>query len=463
MIRKRYHESETVSFTNWAYPVATLRSLFLTNRLFGALAGVFLVYVGAFFWPILHPGAHALLLVVVALVGTDLTLLYGGRGTVDARRDVPERFSNGDDNRVRVHLRNGFSMPVRCTVVDELPVELQVRDFSVGVTVPSCRRRTIRYTVRPTERGAYEFGVINVYVTTLLGLVERRYRTGTPTEVPVYPSFKQMQKYELLAASNRLEEIGVKKQRRVGHTMEFDRIREYVPGDDRRAVNWTATARRGELMVNVYQDERAQPVYCVLNMGRVMKMPFEGMTLLDHSINASLVMANIALRRQDRAGLLTFSHEMGPVVAADRRTDQLQHLQERLYQLDTDFLEADYRQLAQFVRTNLKQRSLLLLFTNFPARSSLDRHLPSLRLLARRHPVVVIFFENTELTRVVERPASTTEEVYVRGMAEKFAHEKHEIVHELRRRGIYTILTPPDQLSVRTINTYLELKARGVI
>lgn len=443
--------------------VATLRSLFLTNRFFGLLASICLCYVGAFFWPVLHPGAHTLLLLAGGLLGTDLVLLYGGTGMVTARREVPERFSNGDENAVTIHLRNGYAIPMRCTVIDELPVELQIRDSSVTVTVPPRRSRDIRYTVRPTERGDYGFGVINVYVTTPLGIVERRYQAEEPTDVPVYPSFKQMQKYELLAASNRLEEVGVKKQRRVGHSMEFDRIREYVPGDDRRAVNWKATARQGDLMVNVYQDERAQPVYCVLNMGRVMEMPFEGLTLLDHSINASLVMANIALRRQDRAGLLTFSHEMGPVVAADRRTDQLQRLQERLYQLDTDFLEADYRQLAQFVRSNVKQRSLLLLFTNFPARSSLERHLPSLRLLARRHPLVVIFFDNTELARLMNRPAASTEEVYVRGMAEKFVHEKQEIVYELRRHGIYALRTPPEQLSVQTINTYLKLKARGVI
>jgi uncharacterized protein (DUF58 family) len=425
--------------------VGFLKSLFLTNRFFGALVALALAYVGAFVWPVLHPGAHALALGIAGLLLTDLVLLATW-GTLTAEREVPERFSNGDDNAVEIHLHNRAELPFRTTVIDELPVQLQVRDQSFTVTVPPHRERTIRYMVRPTERGAYEFGAINVFVATPLGLVERRVRAGEGEEVPVYPSFKQMQKYEIMAASNRLEDVGVKKVRRVGHTMEFDRIREYVPGDDRRAVNWTATARRGDLMVNVYQDERAQPVYCLLNMGRVMEMPFEGMTLLDHSINASLVLANIALRKQDRAGLVTFSDEVGPVVPADRRNDQLHRIQERLYHLDTDFLEADYRRLVTFVRSQVKRRSLLLLFTNFPALSSMERHLASLQVLARHHPLVVIFFENTELTRLMEAPA-----------------EKQEIVHELRRRGIYSILTPPDQLSVQTINKYLELKARGVI
>lgn len=442
--------------------MAFLRSLFLTNRFFGGLVALVLTYVAAFFWPVVHPGAHAFAIGLAALLLVELGLLLGGND-VAAERALPERLSNGDDNAVEIHLHNRADLPLRCTVIDELPVQLQVRDQSFTVTVPPRRERTVRYTVRPTERGRYAFGAVNVYVATPLGLVERRVRAEAEDEVPVYPSFKQMKKYELMAASDRLEEMGIKKVRRVGHTMEFDRIREYVPGDDRRAVNWKATARQGDLMVNVYQDERAQPVYCVLNMGRVMEMPFEGMTLLDHSINASLVMANIALRKQDRAGIIPFSDEVGPVVPADRKNDQLRRIQERLYRLDTDFLEADYRRLATFVRSNVKRRSLLLLFTNFPAQSSMERHLTSLRVLARRHPLVVIFFENTELTRLMQTPAETTEDVYVRGMAEKFAFEKQKIVRELRRRGIYSILTPPDQLSVQTINKYLELKARGVI
>jgi uncharacterized protein (DUF58 family) len=446
-----------------ALPVSQLKSLFLTTRFFGILAAVVVAYVVAFFWPPMHVGAHALLVLLLGLVATDLTLLYGWGGGLSAERTVPNRFSNGDENEVVLHLQNQYDLPVRCHVLDELPVELQVRDQSITVTVPPHRRRTIRYTVRPTRRGAYEFGAINVYATTPLRLVERRFREEATTEVPVYPSFKQVQKYDLLAASDRLEEVGIKKVRRVGHTMEFDRIREYVPGDDRRAVNWKATARRGDLMVNVYQDERAQPVYCVLNMGRVMELPFEGMTLLDHSINASLMMANVALRRQDRAGLLTFSHEMGPVVTAERRSHQLRRLQEQLYRLETDFREASYRRLATFVRSNVRQRSLLLLFTNFTARSSMARHLSSLQLLARRHPLVVVVFENTELTCRMQQPAQTTEDVYVRGMAEKFAYEKQQIVRDLRRRGIYAVLTPPEDLTVHTINKYIELKARGVI
>jgi uncharacterized protein (DUF58 family) len=440
-----------------------LASLFLTNRFFYTLAGVVVAFVAAYFEPWLLGAARGVGVVWLAAVVVDAALLFASRGEVSVGRETPNRFSNGDPNPVRVRLAHTYPFPVTATVIDELPVQLQVRDFEVTVTLPPLRSREVRYEVRPTERGAYAFGVVNVYTASPLGLLQRRWQGAGEEEVPVYPSFIQMQKYGLLAASNRLEEVGVKKIRRLGHTMEFDHIREYVRGDDYRTINWKATARRGDLMVNEYQDERSQPVYCILNAGRVMKLPFEGMTLLDHSINAALVMSNIALMKHDRAGLITFSHEIGPTVAAERRSNQLRLIQERLYRIETDFLESDYRRLATYVRTQISQRSLLLLFTNFAATSSLERQLPFLQSLAQRHPLVVIFFENTELTGVIDRPARTAQQVYVKGMAEKFAAEKRAITRELNRRGIYTVLTPPEDLSVETINQYLRLKARGVV
>ena len=443
--------------------LSELRHLFLPTRLFLALGGVVLAYVLAFVFPDVTPVARALGLLLAALTLVDGVLLFGSGGTLTVERDTPTRFSNGDSNPVDVHVTNHFRFSVTATVIDELPEQLQVRDQRIRVTVPPRRTRRVRYTVRPTERGAYEFGAVNVYVESPLGLIQRRVQADVGEEVPVYPSFLQMQTYGLLAASNRLEEVGVKKIRRLGHTMEFDHIRAYVRGDDYRTMNWKASARRGSLMVNAYRDERSQPVYCILNMGRVMQMPFDGLTLLDHSINASLVLCNIALMKHDRAGLIPFSHDLGPVVPAERRSGQMRHIQEALYRLDTDFLEADYARLVRYVRTNVRQRSLLVLFTNFAARSSLERQMPYLRLLARGHPLVVVFFENTRLTDLTQTKAASTEDVYVKTMAEKFAYESREIVRELQHAGIYAVRTPPENLTVETLNQYLDLKARGVI
>lgn len=439
-----------------------LRSLYLTRRFFVAGGGIVLLFVLGYLWPPLVTGAQVGLVALGGLLALDLGLLYRNPG-IGAERETPDRLSNGDNNLLRIRLRNSYPFPVRAVVIDELPVQFQIRDARFTLTVPPGHERILRYTVRPVKRGSYAFGTVNVFAASPMGLVQRCYAFDEGREVPVYPSFVQMRNYELMALSNRLEEVGVKKVRRVGHTMEFDHIREYVVGDDYRTINWKATARRGDLMVNQYRDERAQPVYCVVNMGRVMEMPFDGMTLLDYSINASLVLSNIALLKQDRAGLITFSHEIGPVVPAERRSGQIRTIQERLYKLSTDFLEADYARLAAYVRSHIRRRGLLILFTNFMTRASMERQLPYLQMLARHHTVVVVFFENTEVGALIESKPERTEEIYIKTIGEKFAFEKREIVREFRRRGLYAVLTPPEELSVQTINKYLELKARGVV
>jgi uncharacterized protein (DUF58 family) len=236
-----------------------------------------------------------------------------------------------------------------------------------------------------------------------------------------------------------------------------------VSGDDYRTVNWPATARRAALMVNQYQDERSQRVYCVLDKGRTMKMPFAGMTLLDYAINTALVVSNIAIHKDDRAGLLTFGRRADTFVAAEKRSTQMRRIVESLYSQSTGFLESDFETLYAHVRRSITTRSLLLLVTNFETLSAMQRQLPYLRGLAGRHRLVVIFFENTELRALLDRPAETTEAIYVKAIAEKFALEKRQIVKELAAHGIMSILTAPENLTVDTINKYLELKSRRLI
>jgi uncharacterized protein (DUF58 family) len=272
-----------------------------------------------------------------------------------------------------------------------------------------------------------------------------------------------MRRYELYAISNRLTEAGIKKVRRLGHTLEFEQIREYVAGDDYRTINWKAAARKAELMVNQYDDEKSQQVYAAIDMGRVMKMPFAGMSLLDYAINASLVISNIAIHKQDKAGIITFSNTLGTVLPADRKAIQMARILEILYNQETRYPESSCEALFAALKHKIRQRSLVLLFTNFETLSSLQRQLPYLRSIAGSHLLVAIFFKNTELAQLLDSAAVTTEQIYLKTIAEKFAFEKRQIVKELQRCGIHAILTAPPQLTVNTINKYIELKASGLI
>ena len=440
-----------------------MRSLFLSNNFW--IVGCVLVagFVIAYLFPPLLPVWNLLLVLAVLLVLADIFVLFRVKRGFFARRSSPERLSNGDDNAITIFLENRYAFGAKVEVIDEIPHQFQRRDVLFKAHMEASSAKQITYHLRPVSRGVYVFGQVNVFVLTPLRLVKRRYRFEEKSEVAVYPSFLQMRQYALLAVANRLSEVGIRKIRRVGHSMEFDQVRNYVPGDDRRSVNWKATARKGDVMVNAYEDERQQSVYCLIDKGRVMQSPFEGLTLLDYAINASLVMSNIAIIKQDKAGLITFSDTMGQIVQADRRNGHMQRLLEVLYRQKTRFMETDFERLCIAVKSQVRQRSLLLLFTNFETVEGMQRQLPYLRRLAKDHLLVVILFENTETKQLLDAPAVSVEQVYLKTIAQRFYYEKKRITTELRQYGIQTILTPPQQLSANTINKYLELKARGAI
>ena len=194
-----------------------------------------------------------------------------------------------------------------------------------------------------------------------------------------------------------------------------------------------------------------------------MRMPFGGMSLLDYAINTSLVISNIALRKQDKAGLITFSDKMDTILPAERNRMQLRKILELLYKQKENQHEANFELMYTTVRNTVKGRSLLFLYTNFESQYAMERVLPILRKLNRLHLLVVVFFENTEIEEFGKQQTESIRDIYVQTIAQKYSAEKHQIIQQLRQYGIQSILTDPKELYVQTINKYLELKARGMI
>jgi len=436
------------------------KDLFLTNRLFVLITGSVVLFLFAFFFNWLDIVPQLFFYSVAALVIIDIYLLYSTRKGIFAKRHAPERLSNSDDNELGIYLENWYPFEANIGVIDEIPFQFQRRDILFKTQLKPRQRKFINYILRPTKRGEYEFGDIRVYVRSPLGLIRRRYNFKQAETLPVYPSFLQMRKYELMAISNNLSEIGIKKIRRLGHSMEFEQVKNYVPGDDYRTINWKATARQGNLMVNNYTDEKSQHVYCIIDKSRVMKMPFEGMSLLDYAINASLVLSNVALLKEDKAGLITVGEKIGSVIPADRRPTQINKILEVLYKEKTRYLEMNMEAMYANVRSVIKQRSLVVFFTNYESMNALQRQLPFLRRIAQFHLLLVVFFENTELKKISEEPAGDVEGIYIKTIAEKFAYDKKLIVKELAKYNIQSILSTPQNLTVNTINRYLEIKAK---
>ena len=439
------------------------KEFYLTSRfLLITVITVLLFFFGYFYSPIFFIGKVSVIIFISILI-IESFILFSKKQNVFAERVVPQRLSNGDDNEVKIIVTNNYSFNINVKIIDELPFIFQIRDFEIISKLQSGNTKIYSYIIHPVKRGEYEFGGVNIYVSTILNLLSRRFSFDQKKTVAVYPSYIQMKKYQMMAISDRLVEVGIKKIRRIGHSMEFEQIKEYVKGDDYRTINWKATARKRQLMVNHYIDEKAQQIYSIIDMGRTMKMPFDKMSLLDYAINTSLVISNIALLKQDKAGLVTFNNKVNSVLPAERNSIQMKKILDTLYKQETDYLESDYEKLSAVVKTKIKQRSLLLFFTNFETANSLKRQLPFFKSLSRKHLVIIIFFFNTGLDELLNKKAESIDEIYHKTIAEKFVYEKKIIQKELTASGIQSILTTPQQLSINTINKYLELKARGMI
>jgi len=439
-----------------------IRSLYLSNRFFNSLLLMATLFLLSFFVKQLFTPVYVLFWVYLSVCLWDLLFLYLGKGRIDIVRNYPEKLSNGDENLMEIRLTSFYPVKVSARLIEEFPVQLQLRDMDFETPLLPKKVKTLQYSVRPTSRGVYTFQRCHVLVRHL-GLFERKFTLTEPMDISCYPSFIQMRKYQLLATTDRLVELGIKRVRKVGATLEFDHIREYVRGDEYRHLNWKATAKHKKLLVNQYQEEKSQPIYSLIDTGRVMRMPFNGLTLLDYAINATLVLANAAILKQDRAGMLTFSKQVGNHIAAEKRNNQMQLILEKLYSITTQFEETEFGNLYAFCNKHINKRSLLMVYTNFETIDALNRQMPYLRMLAKTHIVVVVVFKNTELVDMAKHKGKKVMDTYNQIIAEKFVYEKQLIVQELNRQGIQTIYTAPENLTINAINKYLEIKARGLL
>jgi len=395
------------------------------------------------------------------LTSMEIFLLYKRKQNFSASREVTAMASLHHPFEVVLNVKNVSGIKLSVSVIDELPYELEQRDFKIESQIASKKFKRLTYTINPLIRGEYSFGNINIFCSSVIGFISRREVFSPIDNVAVMPSVFQMRQQELLAMRNVNIGNGENKTRFLGKSYEFDQVKSYVRGDDPRNINWKATSKTRSLMVNHFEDERSQQVYSIIDKGRNMKMPFEGLTLFDYAINATLAFSNIVLKKHDKAGLISFSEQIDQVVTADWSPRQLMKIQFALYAERYHYTEHNYELLAIQLRKIAPNRSMVFLYTNFDTLESVKRCLSSLKSINRRHRLVVILFTNTELEAFTQNNAEDLLGVYHNAIARKFISEKELIVKELQKHGIKSILTPPQQLSANVINRYLELKAVG--
>lgn len=432
--------------------------MFLTKRFFYVAVALIVLFALGYPIPFLFNVARVLMVVWGVLLLIDFGMLYCVKAQeMRAERHCRDRFSNGDSNDVEIMLQSPYGFRTRVEVIDEMPIDFQMRDFVLQDHLQAKEDRRLTYALTPHHRGCYHFDRIRIYFASPIGMLFRRYTRGVAQEVKVYPSFARLSLYSLMC-NHRLDEYGIKRIRQVGADTDFEQIKDYIPGDEYRHINWKASARTHQLKVNVYQQDRSMPIYSIVDKGRMMQQSAFGNTYLELAINAALALSYVALKKDDQAGLVTLSTSVDAFVGARKNGPQMQLLMESLYGQQTHFAESDYSALSAHFTQRVTKRCLAVLFANFATLNALDRELPYLMQIARRHQLLVVLFRDREMEAFVARQPKDTEDYYQQLAVEKYYREKRLIINKLRQNNILTLYTLPENLSVGIINKYLEYR-----
>lgn len=436
--------------------------MYLTRRFYILLAvGAIVTGLGFLFLPIYYVGC-LIVAVLAMLVVIDIFRLYAF-GHLNGSRTVANRLSNGDENLVTITVSSSYHFKIHLKLIDELPWQFQKRDMRQETSIAAGESTDLTYILSPTDRGEYEFGLIRLFASTRIGLVQRRFSCGEPKIVKVYPSFLQLNNIEISFFRNDDNVYGMKKTRRAGNDTDFSQIRDYNPDDEYRHINWKASARRHQLMVNIYEEEKSQHIYNIIDKGRVMQQSYRGITLLDHSINAALALTHIALLKNDNIGLATFDNNPGTFIQASHNRTQRQLILESLYNISTDFDESNFRRLGEHINSHIHKRSLLVLYTNFFSANALRRQLPFFQQISQRHRLLIVFFEDHEQNDYILERMERAEDYYRHVVAEKNSAERRSLITLLGQQGIMALLTDPRHLTADVLNKYIEIKSRNMI
>ena len=441
-----------------------LRSFYLTNRFFAALAAcVVVLCFGILFAPFFWLSQAGVLVLIVGVIVEGI-ILFWKREVVKFERILPAKLSNGDDNKIWFTVHNNSANDLNARLLEDFPEQLQLHDWQKRFSLQPHKTHRLNYIVHPTERGEYNWQNSQLFLeTTRFKLLARRCVFPADENVSCYPSFEQFKELRISAMISRYNEANGTMIRKIGQSLEFEQIKGYVAGDDFRHINWKASAKQGQLMLNQYQEERSQDIYSVIDLGRNMQQPFNGQTLLDYSINAALALTKAILGVKDKAGLITFSAGEYTIQPPRSHTNQFRKINEHLYNIPSDFQETSMEKLYRLVRYRIRQRGLFVIFSNFDTIQSLRRNLPYLRAIAKYHLVLLVIFENGELEKFANETAVDVKEIYEKTMAKHLLFQKRLIAKEVGKFGILSLLTKPEKLNTDLINSYLNIKKRQML
>jgi len=426
------------------------RLLWLASVLFGAAIGV-----SIFGYQEVWAGLAALL-VVASLV--DAAAAARLPSPAVARR-VPNALALGVRTEVVLRIANPTRRVMSCEIHDHHPATLEGEGLPRAVLLRPGAWTEVRYQVRPVARGETSFGRTEVRLASPLGLWQVTRHPGEQAAVRVYPNFRALAKYTLLATDNRLSQIGVLQVRRRGEGTAFHQLREYRQGDPQRAVDWKATARTARLIAREYEEEKDQRVLLVIDCGRRMASKDDELSHFDHTLNAALLLSHVALRQGDAVGMLT----MGGVqryLEPRKSIGAVHAMLNRVYDIEPTLAVPDYDHAAREVMRHMRRRALVIVLTNLRDEDD-DTLLPALRLLRTRHLVVLASLREAIITRALSARVDSFDRAVTHAAAAEYLALRERVFRRIGAAGVMALDVEPERLPISLVNRYLELKREG--
>jgi uncharacterized protein (DUF58 family) len=402
---------------------------------------------------------------VLAGLATADWLSFPDLSGLQVERETPEQLSLGAANQARLSVRNGCPAPLRLELRDTPPPEFG--DDLAGRTyrffLAPGERQEATYDLNPPARGDYRYGDICLRVQGRLGMLQRLHRTPAQTLIKVYPSLDEAARFSLMARKGRLQQVGIRQARLQGAGSEFESLRDYMPDDELRRIDWKATARRGKLVARQYEVERSQTILLALDVGRTMRAEIDGVSKLDYAIRAALLLAYVASLTEDRVGLLVFSDTVHTYLPPKRGRAQVYAILDAVYNAQAALTESDYRSAFAFLQSRWRRRSLLVCFTDLWDPDSSRQTISELISQQPRHLTVAVTLLDPRVQRIAEQAADTSPQLYAKAVAMQMLDDRQRANSALTQRGVLVVDSPADKLSAELVNRYLAVKERMML
>ncbi|NND98360.1 MAG: DUF58 domain-containing protein [Pirellulaceae bacterium] len=401
----------------------------------------------------------------ILLIATiDFLLLYlASNQGIEVSRDIARTCSLGVPVPSEITVENRTPLTLIGAVRDDLPQNFTANPTEHSLRLPPLGRMTARRKLTPGRRGAFQLENIYLRFSSPLKLWNRHLTKEVRNQLNVYPDMKQLAEYALLARTNRLSLIGVRRTRRIGQDSDFERLRDYSRDDNYRHIDWRSTARRRKLTVRQFQSDQSQRVIFLLDCGRMMTNERDGYSLLDHALNSTLMMAYVALSQGDSVGMLCFSDTIHAYIPPAGGKSQINRLIQAGFDQFPRLVESRYDQAFLYLSSHCKRRSLVVLATNVIDEVNANSVVDYLTNINGQHLPLGVLLRDREMFDAADSPDGDSFQMYRAAAAADILLWRQQVLKDLEHRGVLIVDAFPDELTAPLVNQYLEVKAKHLL